>query len=146
MLAVEALPANVRRSLSSSSRRAVALASSTPMPCTAKHYGPRAILGSPCFNIRYLFPGLTQGNMPWAIESQPMLEPISDTKMALFQLGMRPCLRCLHNSSHTASPSRGNKIPLVAIRNYACPVATSPLERLCPAWEVGWRISSHVAV
>ena len=122
------------------------MASSTPMPCTAKHSGPRAILGSPCFNIRYLFPGLTQGNMPWVIERKPKLEPQSDTKRASFQLGMRPCLRCLHNSSHTACCSRGNNIPLVAIRNSSYPVATSSGERPCSAWKLGWRISFQVAL
>ena len=137
MLALKALPANVRRSASSSRKRFVALASWIPMPCTAKHSGPRAILGSPCFNIRYLFPGLTQGNMPWAIESQPKLEPQSDTKNAFFQLGMRPSLRCLHNSSHMASSSRGNNKSLVASRNSASHAATSSSERPLFAWNLG---------
>jgi hypothetical protein len=39
------------------------------------------MLGTPCLKIRYLFPGLRQGNMPWAIESHPRLEPQSDTNM-----------------------------------------------------------------
>jgi hypothetical protein len=41
--------------------------------------------------------------------------------MVFFQLGMRPFLRCLHNSNQIASCSRGNLRRCVASQNLCLP-------------------------